>query len=57
MRSWDNSLSIHAEPGISQSDLESVAFFQVASVLRQTEIIRPPHSEKNEYAIEQQFFS
>ena len=23
MRSWDNSLSIHAEPGISQSDLES----------------------------------
>ena len=28
------------------TDLESVAFFQVASVLRQTEIIRPPHSEK-----------
>lgn len=46
MRSWDNSLFIHAESGISQSNLESVAFFQVASVLRQTEIIRPPHSEK-----------
>ena len=46
MRSWDNSLFIHAESWIPQSDLESVAFFQVASVLRQTEIIRPPHSEK-----------
>lgn len=34
------------DPLLRIANLESVAFFQVASVLRQTEIIRPPHSEK-----------
>lgn len=34
------------DPLLRIANSESVAFFQVASVLRQTEIIRPPHSEK-----------